>query len=106
MKKFLLFLLLVQLCVFTSVAQKDYYTSVDGVKGGETLKTALYNLIKNHTRISYGSGSASTWGAFYSTDRNPENNQVYDMYSPTVRYFGSKGDAISEMNIEHSLPKS
>ncbi len=76
------------------------------MKGGAELKTALYNLLKEHTRISYGSGASSTWGAFYSTDRNPSNNQVYDMYSPTVRTFGSKGSAISGMNIEHSLPKS
>lgn len=89
-----------------ATAQSQYYTSVDGVAGGATLKNALYNLIKVHERISYGSGTASTWGAFYSTDRNPATNQVYDMYSSEVRYFGDKGSAISGMNIEHSLPKS
>lgn len=94
--------------LFTALAtaQSQYYTSIDGVKGGETLKTALYNLIKVHERISYGSGAAATWGAFYSTDRNPANNQVYDMYSAEVRYFGDKGAAISGMNIEHSVAKS
>ena len=101
------FLLLVLLGIgLVAFAQKEYYTSIDGVKGGATLKDALYTLIKDHTKISYGSGSSSTWGAFYSTDRNPSNNQVYDMYSPEVRYFGTKGNAISGMNIEHSLPKS
>ena len=101
------FLLLVLLGIgLVAFAQKEYYTSIDGVKGGATLKDALYTLIKDHTKISYGSGSSSTWGAFYSTDRNPSNNQVYDMYSPEVRYFGTKGDAIGGMNIEHSLPKS
>ncbi len=101
------FLLLVLLGIgLVAFAQKEYYTSIDGVKGGAILKDALYTLIKDHTKISYGSGSSSTWGAFYSTDRNPSNNQVYDMYSPEVRYFGTKGNAISGMNIEHSLPKS
>ena len=100
-------LMIVALCALCCVAaQESYYTSIDGVKGGATLKTALYELIRVHERISYGSGSTSTWGAFYSTDRNPANNQVYDMYSSEVRYFTSKGSAISGMNIEHSVAKS
>lgn len=104
-KKNLCFLVAV-LFVTLATAQSEYYTSIDGVKGGATLKDALYNLIRVHERISYGSGSASTWGAFYSTDRDPVTNRVYDMYSPEVRYFGDKGAAISDMNIEHSVAKS
>ena len=61
------------------IAQSGYYSSIDGVEGGATLKTALYNLLKEHTRINYGSGVSSTWGAFFTTDRNPATNQVYDM---------------------------
>lgn len=89
-------------------AQKEYYTSINGTKGGATLKTALYNLIKNHSKISYGSGSDATWGAFYTTDAIVENGQrrVLDMYSNEKRYFGSKGSAVSGMNIEHSVAKS
>ena len=34
------------------------------------------------------------------------HNQVIDRYSNDVRYFGSRGSAISGMNIEHSFPKS
>ena len=107
MKRFVssIFLLLLVVC---ATAQKEYYTSVDGVKGGEALKTALYNLIKNHKVISYGSGESSTWGAFYTTDAAIENGQrrVLDMYSNEKRYFGSKGSAVSGMNIEHSVAKS
>lgn len=100
--------LLLLLFVTTAVAQADYYSSIDGTNGGATLKNALYSLIKNHTKISYGAGSGSTWGAFYTTDAVIENGKrrVLDMYSPEVRYFGSKGEAISEMNIEHSVAKS
>ena len=96
------------LVVVCATAQKEYYTSVDGIKGGEPLKTALYNLIKNHKKISYGSGEDKTWGAFYTTDAVIENGKrrVLDMYSPEKRYFGNKGSAISGMNIEHSVPKS
>lgn len=92
----------------TAIAQAEYYTSIDGTKGGAALKTALYNLIKNHQQISYGSGTSSTWGAFYTTDAVIENGQrrVLDMYSNEKRYFGSKGSAVSGMNIEHSVAKS
>ena len=92
----------------TAIAQAEYYTSIDGTKGGAALKTALYNLIKNHKQISYGSGTSSTWGAFYTTDAVIENGQrrVLDMYSNEKRYFGSKGSAVSGMNIEHSVAKS
>ncbi|MBO7302292.1 MAG: endonuclease [Bacteroidaceae bacterium] len=99
---------LLTLFVTASFAQKDYYTSIDGVKGGATLKTALYNLIKEHKKIPYGPGSEKTWGAFYTTDAVVENGQrrVLDMYSNEKRYFGSKGTAIDGMNIEHSVAKS
>ncbi len=107
MKRFVSSILLL-LLVVCATAQKEYYTSVDGIKGGATLKTALYNLIKNHKQISYGSGASSTWGAFYTTDAVIENGQrrVLDMYSSEKRYFGSKGSAVSGMNIEHSVAKS
>ena len=107
MKRILTHILLL-LSVTTAIAQSDYYKSVDGTKGGATLKTALYNLIKNHKKISYGSGEDKTWGAFYTTDAVVENGQrrVLDMYSNEKRYFGSKGSAVSGMNIEHSVAKS
>ena len=91
-----------------ATAQKEYYTSVDGVKGGAALKTALHELIKDHKKISYGSGEDKTWGAFYTTDAVVENGKrrVLDMYSNEKRYFGSKGSAVSGMNIEHSVAKS
>ncbi len=107
MKRFALSIVLL-LLVVCATAQKEYYTSVDGVKGGAALKTALYNLIKEHKVIGYGSGESSTWGAFYTTDAVVENGRrrVLDMYSNEKRYFGSKGSAVSGMNIEHSVAKS
>ena len=107
MKRFIssIFLILLVVC---ATAQKEYYTSVDGVKGGAALKTALHELIKDHKKISYGSGEDKTWGAFYTTDAVVENGKrrVLDMYSAEKRYFGSKGSAVSGMNIEHSVAKS
>ncbi len=107
MKRILSSILLVLFAV-CATAQKEYYASIEGKNGGKELKTALYNLIKNHKQISYGSGESSTWGAFYTTDAVIENDRrrVLDMYSGEKRYFGSKGSAISGMNIEHSVAKS
>ena len=107
MKRFFIQIMML-LFATTAMAQAEYYTSIDGTKGGAALKTALYNLIKNHQQISYGSGTSSTWGAFYTTDAVIENGQrrVLDMYSNEKRYFGSKGSAVSGMNIEHSVAKS
>ena len=86
---------------------QNYYEPVNNLKGGETLKNALHQLLKEHKVISYGSGATSTWGAFYTTDVVPgTKNQVADMYSNTVRYFGEKGEAVQGMNIEHSVAKS
>lgn len=108
MKKHLLsFSLFVMLAFASAVAQSSYYAAVDSVQGGEALKNALYNLVKEHIQISYGSGENSTWGAFYTTDVVlGTTNQVADMYSPEVRYFTSKGESVSGMNIEHSVAKS
>ncbi len=107
-KRLLYTALLLHIFVISTFAQQEYYTSVDGIKGGAALKTALHNLIKEHKQISYGSGTDATWSAFYTTDAVVENGKrrVLDMYSNEKRYFGSKGEAVSGMNIEHSVAKS
>ncbi|HET9571386.1 MAG TPA: endonuclease [Bacteroidales bacterium] len=73
-----------------------YYDAITGKKT-QALKTALSNLLLNHTVLDYN----SLWGYFPSTDARP-NGTVWDMYSSTVRSFGST----SGMNREHSFPKS
>ncbi len=92
-----------------------YYDDAAGMTG-EALHTALYNIIKGHTVLSYTPG---VWNAFYSTDKK-SNGKVWDMYSdipggtPPYEYsFGSgqcdgsgggtEGDCYSR---EHSFPKS
>lgn len=85
-----------------------YYTNAEA-KTAAALKTALHQIIANDTTeyLSYGSGTRSTWEGFYSTDRMVATNQVIDMYSSIVRFFGSNPtSSISGMHIEHSLPKS
>ena len=113
--RFLSILSVLLFIVSTVVAQQEYYASIDGLKGGETLKTALHDLIKEHSIIRYGSGISSTngkyktWGAFYTTDYIIDEDGkriVFDIYSGIKRYFGEKGASVGEMHIEHSVPKS
>ena len=89
----------------TAVAQipRDYYASVNGKKGAE-LKTALHEIIREANVLEYGSGAAKTWWGFYVTDNN--NGHVIDRYSNEDRMFGSRGNSVGGMNIEHSFPKS
>ena len=78
-----------------------YYNSIDG-KRGQELKTAVHQLLKNHTVMTY----SSLWYHFQNTDCRFENpNQVWDMYSNITRYFRGSS-AVSGMNREHSFPKS
>lgn len=92
-----------------------YYDSATGT--GETLKTQLFNIIKNPNVTSY----SGLWTAFKTTDRDNyyENDQtVMDMYSEnpsgadpyTYNYtsdqcgtYSTEGDCY---NREHSFPKS
>ncbi|MBC7124761.1 MAG: endonuclease, partial [Bacteroidales bacterium] len=89
-----------------------YYATAEGKTGAE-LKTALYNIIKNHTVISYD----GLWTAFQYTDKK-SNGKVWDMYSdkpgqtPPYEFtfvtdqcgnYNSEGDCY---NREHSFPKS
>ena len=89
-----------------------YYTTANG-KTGYELKTALYNIIKDHNAQGYG----DLWDLYPNSDAKP-NGKVWDMYSdvpggtPAYEYtfitdqcgnYSSEGDCY---NREHSFPKS
>lgn len=91
----------------------NYYASAYNKKG-YALRSALHQIIKNHTTLTYN----SLWGAFQSTDINPNNGKIWDIYSyssdtQASYYFtyssdqcgsySSEGDCY---NREHSVPKS
>ncbi|MBR5476036.1 MAG: endonuclease [Bacteroidaceae bacterium] len=98
---------LLQLFVAPLFAQRSYYSSINGVKGGAPLKSALCELVGRHNRISYGTGKNSVWWAFYVTDAVEGNKkQVVDIYSQTPRYFTDRGSSVAGMHIEHCVPKS
>lgn len=77
----------------------QYYTSIDG-KNGAALKTELHEIIYPHTQISY----SDLWSAYEITDVVPgTEDQIFDMFSPTVHYYSSRGSAV---NREHVCPQS
>ena len=114
MKTTLLSFLLIAILVITKAqAPPTYYNTASGKSGAE-LKTALYNIIKGHTQVSYTPG---VWNAFYTTDKKA-NGKVWDMYSdvpggtPPYEYTlgSSQGSSSADegccYNREHSFPKS
>ncbi|MBR5441059.1 MAG: endonuclease, partial [Prevotella sp.] len=83
-----------------------YYKNADG-KSGQTLKTALFNIIKNHKKIGYD----NLYEAYKKTDTRPDG-YVRDWYSNATNYrhgtdkggtYSAEGDCY---NREHSLPQS
>ena len=90
MKKNLLLLYLLLLPLFIlAQAPAGYYTNAEGKSGAE-LKTALFNIIKGHTTVSYD-GLYSV----YPTSDNLPGDKVWDMYSikadGTAAYFYTQG---------------
>lgn len=99
---------------FSVIAQipNGYYDDAQGLSGAQ-LKTALYQIIKDHNQQSY----SSLWIHFETTDPKP-NGKVWDMYSdipdgnPPYEFdfgddqcgnYSGEGDCY---NREHSFPKS
>lgn len=103
----LLSLLFVLVCAVQAQAPTGYYSAADGAKGA-SLKTALFNIIKNHDNIGYD----GLWNAYKTTDRRPDG-KLWDMYSNKTNYdiggsaqgknYKQEGDAY---NREHSVPQS
>ena len=84
-----------------------YYDSATGTS--YALKTQLYNIIKDHTSVSYTPG---VWNAFYTTDDRADG-YVWDTYSNCEFTFGDDQDTGSGgtseceyYNREHSFPRS
>ena len=117
MKRPLLTLLLITLLVITKAQiPAGYYDPATG-KTGALLKTALFDIIKGHTEVTYTPG---VWNAFYTTDKK-SNGKVWDMYSDipggtppyeftfgTPDQCGSGGSNLESdcYNREHSWPRS
>lgn len=111
-KLFLIFCLFLLLLEINAQAPSGYYNSAQGLTGAQ-LKTALHNIIDNHTTVSY----SSLWSHFQATDKKPDG-KVWDMYSdipggtpPYVFSFsndqcGSYNTEADCYNREHTWPQS
>lgn len=75
-----------------------YYSSLNGKKESE-LKTAVYNVVRNFTRVSSYSDLPRY---FEKTDVYPDSRRWWDMYSDIPLYAPN----FNGLNREHSFPKS
>ena len=85
-------------CISGAEAPAGYYSSLNGKSEGE-LKTAVYNLIHNFTKVSSYSNLPQY---FQKTDVYPDSRRWWDMYSDIPFYAPS----FSGLNREHSFPNS
>ena len=105
-KKIPLFFLFFLFAVCILAQMPEYYSDKLNGKKNKELKTTLYLLLKDHTRIPYGSSYGATWTVFRKSDVRPDGS-IWDMYSNTRRSFPSGTTGSNrDMNIEHSAPKS
>jgi len=80
----------------------NYYENAIG-KTGTRLKTALHNIIDDHTEISY----SNVWEALRNTDEDPNNhNNVILLYTGRSQSKTSNGTSIDSWNREHVWAKS
>lgn len=72
-------------------------------KSGETLKAALHNIIKGHTKLSY----SAVWNGIMDTDEDPNNsNNVILLYTGRSQAKSQKGGGVNDWNREHVWAKS
>ena len=107
-RTFLLFVCMTTLSVSAQGPNNSgtYYQQANGKKGA-ALKTALSDIIYDHTARSYN----DLWTDFRTTDARPDG-KVWDMYSNITNFTfgadqaGNYKDEGDVYNREHSFPKS
>ncbi|MFY0743899.1 endonuclease [Solibacillus silvestris] len=79
-----------------------YYDAAIG-KTGAALKSALHNIIDDHTEISY----SNVWTALRETDEDPNNsNNVILLYTGRSQSKFTNGGNVNDWNREHVWAKS
>jgi len=108
MKPTLLSILLVVILVITKAQPPANYYDAAAGKSGAELKTALYNIIKGHTVISYD----NLYTIYETSDAKPDGS-VWDMYSNCTYSYSVASDKCGNyskecdcFNREHSFPQS
>ncbi|MGE7387277.1 endonuclease I family protein [Streptomyces sp. NPDC004126] len=84
------------------VTVDDYYAPAAG-KTGAALKTALHDIIKTQSRVTYD----GVWNALKVTDQDPANpNNVILVYSGRSQSKSTNGGGVNDWNREHVWAKS
>ncbi len=66
----------------TSGVYNAYYSTISNGLTGAALKSALYNLIKNHTKYPYTDSGTDVWKMSEASDEDPKNpNNIIGIYS-------------------------
>ena len=102
LRKIIFFLLFVGLInsIYAEIPA-GYYDNAQGKNQAE-LKTALHNIIRNHTFLDYDISTNTWWYTYFkATDWNPDG-YFWDMYSNNKRATYSS----SVLNREHCMPRS
>jgi len=83
-----------------------YYTSANGLTG-DTLKTALYDIIKAHIEFPYSSTNTDVWDILKQTDKDPnDSNNVILMYTGWSVDGAQEFNSGNGWNREHVWSKS
>ena len=81
-----------------------YYDTVDA-SNASTLQMTLHEIIDDHTRFPYTSGSTDTWNILNLADQDPNNpSNILDVYK-NASYLKISG-GVGSYNREHTWPKS
>lgn len=100
--KMLFVALLFQVIVAYAQIPAGYYDGASGLSG-ETLKSALHNIIDDHTTISYDDVKE----ALKTLDEDPDNNSnVFLLYKQVSTPKDNFGGGIDNWNREHLWPSS
>ena len=86
----------------TTPYDSTYYLTAMN-KTGTTLKSALHNIIDDHTKLSYD----AVWNALKVTDEDPNNtNNVILLYTGRSQAKTTNGANVNDWNREHIWAKS
>lgn len=81
-----------------------YYDSVD-TSSSAAMRATLHEVIDDHLRFPYTSGSTDTWNILELAQENPSNsNEIVDVY--LNENYTKQGGGNSDYNREHPWPKS
>ena len=103
------FLTFLAACIYTNASSQiptGYYSTAEN-KSDQSLRSALHNIIDDHTAYSYASSSTDTWDILKESDADPNNaNNVLLVYTRESVNGNQEYASGSGWNREHVWAKS